>query len=45
MRILFVSDDLAPSRSLELLLTRAGMKPYVTSSGENAIELKLYGHA
>jgi two-component system cell cycle response regulator CtrA len=45
MHILVVEDDPATSRSLELLLTRADMKPYATSSGADAVELaKLYDY-
>jgi two-component system cell cycle response regulator CtrA len=45
MRILLVEDDPTTARSLELTLTRAGLKPFVIGSGEEAVELaKLYDH-
>jgi two-component system cell cycle response regulator CtrA len=45
MRILLVEDDLATSRSLELMLTGVGMTPYTTGSGEEALELaRLYDY-
>lgn len=43
MRILLVEDDLNTSRSIDLILTRAGLNLTITSIGEEAIDLaKLY---
>jgi two-component system cell cycle response regulator CtrA len=45
MRILQVEDDETTSRSIELMLTHAGLKVYCTNSGIEAIDLgKLYDY-
>lgn len=45
MRILIVEDDPTTSRSIELMLTDAGLNVYTTDLGEEAIDLvKLYDY-
>lgn len=45
MRVLLVEDDPTTSRSIELMLSNAGLNVYCTQMGEEAIELgKLYDY-